>query len=86
VVTPEGIAAVETIVKENRRVTVIQIARNGDYIKKCSHFVPSVFCKLQDKKYLRFSLDSPSYLRTLEGTDYELCEDDTLVSKHVGAV
>jgi len=34
VVTPEGIAAVEAIVKENRRVTVNEIARNGDYIEK----------------------------------------------------
>jgi len=34
VVTPEAIAAVEVIVKENRRVTVNEIARNGDYIEK----------------------------------------------------
>ena len=34
VVTPEGIAAVEVTVKENRRVTVNEIARNGDYIEK----------------------------------------------------
>ena len=34
VVTPEGIAAVEAIVKENRRVTVNGMARNGDYIEK----------------------------------------------------
>jgi len=34
VVTPETIAAVEAIVKENRRVTVNEIARNGDYIEK----------------------------------------------------
>ena len=33
-VTPEAIAAVEAIVKENRRVTVNEIARNGDYIEK----------------------------------------------------
>jgi hypothetical protein len=38
-VTPEGIAAVEAIVKENRRVTVNEIARNGDYIEKLSHCV-----------------------------------------------
>jgi hypothetical protein len=31
VVTPEAIAAVEAIVKENRHVTVNEIARNGDY-------------------------------------------------------
>ena len=34
VVTPEGIAAVEAIVKENHRVTENEIARNGDYIEK----------------------------------------------------
>jgi len=34
VVTPEAIAAVGAIVKENRRVTVNEIARNGDYIEK----------------------------------------------------
>ena len=33
VVTPEGIAAVEAIAKENRRVTTNEIARNGDYIE-----------------------------------------------------
>ena len=32
VVTPEATAAVEAIVKENRRVTVNEIARNGDYV------------------------------------------------------
>ena len=31
VVTPEAIAAVEAIVKENCHVTVNEIARNGDY-------------------------------------------------------
>jgi len=31
VVTPEAIVAVEAIVKGNRRVTVNEIARNGDY-------------------------------------------------------
>ena len=30
VVTPETIATVEAIVKENRRVTVNEISRNGD--------------------------------------------------------
>jgi hypothetical protein len=34
VVTPEAIAAVEAIVKENRRVTVNEIAAHGDYIEK----------------------------------------------------
>ena len=32
VVTPQAIAAVEAIVRENRHVTVNEIARNGDYI------------------------------------------------------
>ena len=34
VVTPEAIAAVEAITKENRRVTVNEIARNGDCVEK----------------------------------------------------
>jgi len=49
VVRPEAIAAVEAIVKENRRVTVNEIARNGDYIEKWSHFAPFEFSKLRDK-------------------------------------
>ena len=39
VVKPEGIAAVEAIAMENRRVTVNEIARSGDYIEKWSHCV-----------------------------------------------
>ena len=34
VVTPEAIAAVEAIVKENRRVTENEIVAYGDYIEK----------------------------------------------------
>jgi len=34
VVTPEAIAAVEGIVKENRRVTVNEMEHSGDYIEK----------------------------------------------------
>jgi len=34
VVTPEAIAVGEAIVKENRRLTVNEIARDGDYIAK----------------------------------------------------
>ena len=34
VVTPEAIVVVEAIVKENRRVTVCCLERNGDYIEK----------------------------------------------------
>jgi len=33
-VTPEAIAAIEAIVKENRRVTANKIACNEDYIEK----------------------------------------------------
>jgi len=33
-VTPEAIAAVEAIVKENRRVTVNEIQLSEDYIEK----------------------------------------------------
>jgi len=44
VVTPEGIAVVEDIVKENRHVTVNEIAaHSGHYIDKWSHCVPFVF-------------------------------------------
>ena len=62
VVTPEGIAEAETIMKETRRVTVNEIARNGDHIQKLNHCVPWAFSKLLDKKYLMFSFDSPSYI------------------------
>ena len=34
VVTPEAITAVEAIVKENRGVTMNEIARSGEYIEK----------------------------------------------------
>jgi hypothetical protein len=34
VVTPEGIAAVEAVVKENGRVTVNEMASNGHCIEK----------------------------------------------------
>jgi len=33
-VTPEAIAAVEDIVRENPHITVNEIACNGDYIEK----------------------------------------------------
>jgi len=60
VVTPEVIAAVEAIVKENRRVTVNEIAAIWSLHRKMNHCVPFVFNKLRDKKILRFSFDSPS--------------------------
>ena len=35
------------------------VERNGDYVEKLCYHVPYVFNKLWDKKYLRFSFDSP---------------------------
>jgi len=69
VVTPEDSAAVEAIVKENRRVTVNEIAphlgmSHGSaqrIVREVLQF-HKVFNKLRDKKYLRFSFDSPSYI------------------------
>ena len=68
VVTPEGIAAVEAIMKENRRTTVNGIAAHLDMSHGSAHHIVhdvlqfrKVFSKLLDKKYLRFSFDSPSY-------------------------
>ena len=54
VVTPEAIAAVEAIVKENRRVTANEIAAHLDMSHGSAHHI------VRDKKYLRFSFDSPS--------------------------
>jgi len=53
-VTPEAIAAVEAIVKENRRVTANEIAAHLDMSHGSAHHI------VRDKKYLRFSFDSPS--------------------------
>jgi hypothetical protein len=39
--------------------------RNGDYAEKWCNCVPFVFSKLRDKKYLRFSFDSPWYINML---------------------
>jgi len=68
VVTPEGIAAVEAIMKENRHVTVNEIAAHLDMSHGSAHHIVrdvlqfhKVFNKLRDKKYLRFSSDLPSY-------------------------
>ena len=57
VVTPEGIAAVEAILKENCRVTVNETAAHLDMSHGSAHH--TVHGK--NKKYLRFSFDSPSY-------------------------
>jgi hypothetical protein len=37
------------------------MVRNGDYVGKWSHCVPSVLNKLRDTKYLKFSFDSPTH-------------------------
>jgi len=73
VVKPEGSAAVEAIVKENCRVTVNEIAAHLDmshgsshHIVQWNHCVPFVFNKLWDKKYLRFSFDSPAYFTNFD--------------------
>ena len=67
VVTPEAIAAVEAIVKENRRVTVTETAAHLDMSHGLVHHIVhdvlqfhKVFNKLRDKKNLRSSVDSPS--------------------------
>ena len=61
VVTPEAIAAAEAIVKENRRVTVNEIAAHLDMNHGSAHHIVhdvlqfrKVFNKSRDKKYLRF--------------------------------
>ena len=61
VVTPEDIAAVKVIVKENDRVTVNEIAAHMDMSRGSAHHIihdvlqfRKVFSKLRDKKYLRF--------------------------------
>jgi len=68
VVTPEANAAVEVIVKENNRVAVNEIAAHLDMSHGSAHHTVhdilqfrKMFNKLRDKKYLRFSFDSPSY-------------------------
>ena len=67
VVTPEGIAAVEAIVKGNRRVAVNEIEAHLDMSHGSAHHIVrgvlqfhKVFTELRGKKYLRFSFDSPS--------------------------
>jgi len=72
VVTPQAIAAVEAIVKENHRVTVNEMATHLDMSHGSAHRIVhdvlqfhKVFSKLRDKKYLRFSFDSPcTYINT----------------------
>jgi len=53
VVTPEGIAAVEAIVKENCRVTMNEIAAHLDMSRGSAHHIVH-----EKTKYLRFSYDS----------------------------
>ena len=60
VMTPEAIAAVEAIEKENRRVTVTDIAAHLDKSHGSAHHTVhdvlqfhKMFNKLRDKKYLR---------------------------------
>ena len=62
VVTPKAIAAVEAIVKEIRRVTVKEIAAHLDMSHGSPHHIVHDVLQLENKKYLRSSFDSPSYL------------------------
>ena len=67
--TPEAIAAAEAIVKENRSLNNEWNGRISGYESWISTpYRPWCFCvtfvfnKLRDKTYLRFSVDSPSYI------------------------
>ena len=64
VVTPEGIAAVEAIVKGNGHVTVNEIAAHLDMSHGSAHHIVRdvlQFIYIFIFMYLRFSFDSPSY-------------------------
>jgi len=62
VVTPEGIAAVEAIVKENGRVTVNEMAAHLDMSHGSAHHILHDVLQLKHKRYLRFPFDLPSYI------------------------
>jgi len=55
VVIPEGVAAVEAIVKENGRVTANEMAAHLDKSHGSAHRI------VRDEKYIRFSFNSLSY-------------------------
>jgi len=57
-VTAEGTAAVEAIVKENRRITVNEIAARLDMSHGSAH---RIVHDKNKKKYLRVSFDSSWY-------------------------
>ena len=57
VVTPEGTAAAEAIVKEIRRVTVNEIVAHLDMSHGSAHHIN----RDKEKNYLRFPFDSLSY-------------------------
>jgi predicted transcriptional regulator len=60
VVTPEGIAAVEAIVKKNRRVTVNEIAKHLDMSHGSAYHVIHDVMQMKNYLILKFSFDSPS--------------------------
>jgi len=64
-VIPEVIAAAEDTVKENRRVTVNEIAAHLDMSHGSAHHIVHDVLQLRDKKYLRFSFDSSSYVPSI---------------------
>jgi len=61
-VTPEAIEAVEDTMKENRCVTVNEIAPHLDMSHASAHHIVHDVLQLRDKKYLRFPFYSPSYV------------------------
>jgi len=66
VVTPEAIAAVEAVVKENRRVTMNEIAAHLDMSHGSAHHIGTPYrytisYMTKNETYLRVSSDSPSY-------------------------
>jgi hypothetical protein len=61
-VTPEAIAAVEAIAKENRHLTVNEIAAHLDMSHGSAHHIDHE----KKIKKLRFSFDSPSYNQQIQ--------------------
>jgi len=69
IVRPQAIAAVEAIVKENRHLTVNEIAAHLDMVHGSAHHIVHdvlqfLLCSVnyEVKKYLRFSFGSASYI------------------------
>jgi len=79
VVTPQAIGAAEDIVKDNRHVTVNEIAAHLDISHgSAQHIVHDdlqfhkVFNKVRDQTKLRVSFDPPSYNKIISSTSLVL--------------